>query len=77
MEVSDALLWSNRNWDPCYLRQVFEEDFNDFSHLWETNISDNEIVMETQRVERYCPVVEDISVEGEVLCNAVEKIEQE
>ena len=38
---------------------------------------DKDIVMETEKIECYCPVVEYISIEDSVLCTAVEQIEEE
>ena len=80
MEVSDAYFVENRDWDPSYLSMLFSEDFNDFSELWNSNVSDMELVSQVDnvdKVEPYCPIVEDISLEDEVLCSAVERIEEE
>ena len=77
MELSDKTLWSNRDWDPSYLSELFKEDFYDFSNMWSSNVTDNEIITETEKVERYCPITEDISLDDNVLCRAVEKIEEE
>ena len=79
MDISDDLLSSNRDWDPSYLRLFFDEDFNDMTELWKSNVVDSVLVNETSRVERqpYCPVTEDISLDDQTLCSAVEKIEQE
>ena len=30
-----------------------------------------------KKMEKYCPIVKDISIEDEVLCSAVEQIEKE
>ena len=79
MEVSDIELSRNRDWDPNYLHDLMMDDFYEFNDLWQSNIRDGDLVQETDRVERecYCPLVEDISLEDEVLCSAVEKIEEE
>ena len=79
MDISDDLLSSNRDWDPSYLRLLFDEDFNDMTELWKSNVADSVLVNETSRVEHqpYCPVIEDISLDDQTLCSAVEKIEQE
>ena len=75
MEVTDSLLSRNRHWDPSYLSQLFSEDFYDFSDLWkETNTTDVELV---QEVQKYCPIVKDISLDDETLCVEVDKIETE
>ena len=49
------------------------------TELWKSNVADSVLVNETSRVERqpYCPVTEDISLDDQTLCSAVEKIEQE
>ena len=77
MEVSDEMLVSNLDWDPVYLRLLFEEDFDDFTELWQSNVSDMDLVSQASDMEKYCPVVEDISMEDEVLYSAVERIEKE
>ena len=75
MEVSDSLLCRNRDWDPSYLSQLLSDDFYEFSDLWsDSNATDTELI---QEVEKYCPIVEDISMDDETLCNEVEKIEIE
>ena len=46
--------------------------------MWSySNISDSEIVAVADKVESYCPITEDISLDDSELCSAVEKIEQE
>ena len=77
MEVSDDILISNCDWDPCYLQEIFREEFINFSDHWNCHISDEDLNIEMDKIERYCPITEDISLEDEVLCNAVEKIEDE
>ena len=77
MEVSDRHLLDNRNWDLCYLKDIFDIDFNDSSELWINDIDDMELVQVANDVERYSPIVEDISMDDTELCKAVEKIEEE
>ena len=77
MDLSDHMLITNRDWDPSYLKDIFAEDFNDYSELWESDIMDSEIVTEVNRLEHYCPIVEDISLDDVTLSEAVEKIENE
>ena len=77
MEVSDALFIENRDWDPSYLSMLFSDDFNDCGELWKSNVTDMELVNEVTKVETYSPIVEDISLEDDVLCQAVERIEEE
>ena len=77
MESGDIHLWLNRNWDPVYLASIFDADFNDFSELWESNITDSDIVTAVNSMETYCPIVEDISMDDLELYIAVELIETE
>ena len=77
MEVSDELLFQNRDWDPCYLRDVMSTDFYDFNELWGSNVHNLELIKETNRVENYCPLVEDITLDDYELSVAVDKIEEE
>ena len=81
MEVSDDFLFENRDWDPSYLQLLFRDDFNDVTELWKSNIRDEDLIAESNRVEsqceHYCPVTEDISLDDTVLYDAVEKIEEE
>ena len=77
MDVSDSALVANHDWDPLYLHDIFEVDFNDLSDLWSSNISDMELIQHVECVETYSPIVEDISLDDNTLCKAVEKIEHE
>ena len=77
MEVSDSTLCRNRDWDPNYLKEIFNEDFYDFTELWGTSVMDTELLKDVEQVEKYCPVVEDISLDDDTLCSAVENIEKE
>ena len=78
MEVSDGFLIYNRDWDPSYLSEIVQQDFYDFPNLWgDSSVQDSDLVNEMERVERYQPIVEDISIEDDILCSAVEKIEKE
>ena len=42
-----------------------------------TNMGDKELVNAVEKLERYSPIVEDISLDDNVLYQAVEQIEQE
>ena len=77
MEVSDNYFMNNRDWDPVYLQDLFREDFFDFTEHWSSPLSDAELNQEMDKLEKYCPITEDISMEDEVLCQVVEKIEHE
>ena len=61
----------NCDWDPVCLQQLFAED------LWSSNVSDLELLHKVEEMERYCPITEDISMEDELLCSAVERFETE
>ena len=77
METSDKALSINCDWDPVYLKEMMSEDFFEFSDLWNPITSDEELVKIANSVESYCPIVEDISMDDNVLCQAVENIEKE
>ena len=77
MDVADVSLIRNRDWDPGYLRTLFDEDFYEFGDLWKSNVQDEELVRESNRLEHYCPITEDISLDDNVLCEAVEHVEEE
>ena len=65
-------LWLNRDWDPMYLSSIFDTEFNDFTEMWAcSNVTDGEIIAETQKVEAYCPITEDISLDDNILCTAI------
>ena len=76
MEISDAALSVNCDWDPSYLKSIFDVDFYDFNNLWSNTVKDSELVKVVDEVERYCPIVEDVSMDDNELCNAVEQIEK-
>ena len=60
MEVVEENLWRNRDWDPVYLRQIFDSDFNDFTELWNASaVSDMELIQGYDRMEYYAPITED------------------
>ena len=77
MDIPDQFIICNRDWDPSYLSEILDGDFFEFSDLWESDVQDTELVMELEKVEKYSSIIEDISVEDEVLCRAVESIEEE
>ena len=77
METRDVHLLCNRDWDPEYLACIFEVEFNDYSEMWCSDIDDSELICAIERVEKYSPIVEDISMDDIELCSAVEKIEEE
>ena len=68
MEVSDSYLWNNRDWDLSYLSQIVTQDFFEFNELWSnsTTLNDVQLVEEVHKVEKYCPIVEDISLDDQL-----------
>ena len=76
MEVMDNLLSCNHDWDPAYLSTIFDMDFYEFNDLWTNSVNDSELVDVAKDVEKYCPIVEDISLNDSELCSAVESIEE-
>ena len=77
MELSDMNLFRDRDWDPEYLIDIFTQDFEEYPNMWESNISDTQLVNHVEKLDKYCLVVEDISIDDETLCSAVEQIEYE
>ena len=55
MECSDSLLVNNLDWDPLYLASIFDVDFDECSDLWESDISDQELLDIVGDMETYCP----------------------
>ena len=77
MEMTDRVFISNRDWDPAYLSEIFTQDFYEFRDLWQTSVPDMELVRAVETVDKYSPVVEDISLDDSTLCKAVEEIEEQ
>ena len=77
MELADETLSTHRDWDPIYLSDIFGQDFYDFDHLWRSNMGDQDLVHAIEVIERYNPLVEDISLDDDTLYEAVEDIEVE
>ena len=77
MDVPDITLLRNCDWDPCYLSAILEGDFFDYSELWSNYMEDCELLDSVNKLEAYCPIVEDISLDDNELCSAVEQIRME
>ena len=77
MNLLDRVFMANRDWDPCYLRYIFSQDFYEFRDLWLNGVSDQDMIKAVETVELYSPIVEDISLDNASLCEAVEQIERE
>ena len=78
METSDKDFIMNRDWDPSYLAMLFSQDFYNFNDHWNSsNVSDMELSCAMNNLDIYQPIVEDISVDDDVLVDAVEQIEKE
>ena len=75
MEFED--LSCNLDWDPSYLLLIFDQDFYDMSELWNasSSISDSDILK--AMYQKYSPIIEDISIDDDSLCEAVEAIENQ
>ena len=75
MEFED--LSCNLDWDPSYLLLIFYQDFYDMSELWNasSSISDSDILK--AMYQKYSPIIEDISIDDDSLCEAVEAIENQ
>ena len=74
IELSDEVLSKNMDWDPSYMSQSLSDHFFEFYDLWVRNSLDMELFKE---VEKYSPIVKDISMDDQTLCTAMEKIENE
>ena len=77
MDISDDLLMQNIDWDPVYLASIFDTEFSDCSELWVNEMDDSQLLEVVEQSERYSPIVEDISLDDNVLYLAVEQIETE
>ena len=73
MDIADRVFVTNLDWDPQYLMECVTQDFYDFTEHWQNCLSDKELI----DGERYCLLVEDISLDDDTLYEAVEQIEQE
>ena len=51
------------------------DDLYEINNLWTSNINDMDLLQEIETIERHFPITEDISLDNEVLCSAVEQIE--
>ena len=60
------------DWDPSYLNEIFQKDFYEFADLWSSNVMDSELIYESNKMDIYCPITVDISMDDQTLCNAVE-----
>ena len=77
MDLSDRVFTAKRDWDPCYLRYIFSQDFYEFRNLWLNGVGDEDMIKATENTEPYSPIVEDISMDDDSLCQAVKQIERE
>ena len=53
MENSDDIFSINRDWDPSYLSEIFNESFDDCSTLWLNGIDDSVLNEEMDKYECY------------------------
>ena len=74
-------LFENLDWDPVYLSVIFDQDFDDFTEMWNSEcVGDEELVISVENLElkeKYSPIVEDITMDDSTLRGAVEQIESE
>ena len=63
------------DFDPTYLQQVFADDLYEMNNLWTSNINDMDLLQEIEKIERYFPITEEISLDDKVLCSTIEQIE--
>ena len=80
----DDVLFHDLDWDPDYLAGIFDTSFDnivEIGDMWCQNelVSDHELINSVENVGRevYKPIVEDISMDDDTLCHAVEQIESE
>ena len=52
MEISDCIMWCNKDWDLSYLSDIFTQDFYDFQDLWQSNVSDGQLVNDVTNFEK-------------------------
>ena len=79
MELSDKVLCDNHDYNPGYLALLFSEVLMisvkcGIRMFLMVNVFS---VKEVNKVEAYKPIVEDISLDDDILCQAVEQIESE
>ena len=79
MDVPDVCFVTNRDWDPSSLCDIMAYDWYDFNDHWKSNVTDEDLVKQVEclTIDKYSLLVEDISLDDETLCSAVEKIEHE
>ena len=79
--MEDVDFWSDLDWDPVYLASIFDREFDDMSELWNASgsVSDSDLLQGITSMEnnKYSAIVEDISLDDDVLYSAVEHIEHE
>ena len=74
MELSENIFNLDKDWDPHYLGLLFSQNFHDFSNLLKSNMCDQDLLHAVKTIERYNPMVENILLDDETLCEAVEDI---
>ena len=76
MDFEDDL-FLNLDWDPVYLAYLFREEFDDIDYLWDFEIVNDLELLKMSEIsdcvtEKYSPCVEDISLDDDVLCDALD-----
>ena len=67
----------NLDWDPSYLSLNFDQNFYDMSQLWNASCSTSDSDILRAMDQKYLPIIEDISIDDDSLCEAVEAIENQ
>ena len=75
--MEDSELIGNLDWDPAYLALIFDSDFEDMSELWNDSLSVSDSKILHAMDTKYCPIIEDITIDDDCLVSAIEAIENE
>ena len=70
-------LWHDKSFSSSFDcdPSIFDIEFHDISELWDNSMGDLELLDAVNYVEKYSPIVEDISIEDETLFSDVEQID--
>ena len=75
IELADETFSTYKRLGPTYLNDSFSQAFFEINNLWSSKMSDKDLVHMVETIEKYNPLVEDISLNNATLYGAVEKIE--
>ena len=51
MDLPECALFCNHDWDPCYLKDIFDVSFDECSDLWSDSITDMDLLEHVECVE--------------------------